>query len=179
VVDVDRTDARVRPMTAADLAIVLQWRNHPDVRRHMYTTHDISAADHRQWFERELADVRSHLLILEIDQVPRGFIKFKETGAGVADWGFYAAPDAPAGTGRSLGRTALAHAFTRLALHKVCGQAFARNERSIRFHEHQGFSREGVLREQHFDGQSYQDVVCFGLLADEWKRANDGAGDGH
>jgi len=34
-----------------------------------------------------------------------------------------------------------------------------------------GFQREGVLRQQHFDGQQYHDVVCFGLLANEWHHA--------
>jgi UDP-4-amino-4,6-dideoxy-N-acetyl-beta-L-altrosamine N-acetyltransferase len=53
-------------------------------------------------------------------------------------------------------------------LHKLCGQALAFNERSIRFHQNLGFRREGVLRQQHFDGEQYHDVVCFGLLASEW-----------
>lgn len=174
----DRTEAVVRPMTTADLALVLQWRNHPEVRRHMYSRHDISIDEHRQWFEREAVDARSHLLLLEIAGNPRGYIRFHEASTGVADWGFYAAPDAPTGTGTALGQAALEHAFSVLGLHKVCGQVLVRNERSVRFHERHGFTREGLLRAQIFDGQNYQDIVCFGLLEDEWRHRNQEVDDG-
>lgn len=33
---------QVRPMVATDLERVLGWRNHPEVRRHMYTQHAIT-----------------------------------------------------------------------------------------------------------------------------------------
>ena len=161
-------------MGSDDLAIVLAWRNHPEVRRHMFHPDEIPLGEHQRWFERESADPRVHLLVLEVDGIARGFAKLRDSGQRVADWGFYVAPDAQRGTGRLLGRETLAHAFIELRLHKVCGQVLARNERSLRFHEHQGFAREGVLRQQHFDGQAYQDVVCFGLLASEWRQFADG-----
>ena len=41
---------------ADDLATVRTWRNHPDVRRHMFSTHAISEAEHQQWYERQQAD---------------------------------------------------------------------------------------------------------------------------
>ncbi|MOA13535.1 hypothetical protein D3C78_1335930 [compost metagenome] len=107
--------------------------------------------------------------MFECGAVPLGFINIHQIApGGVADWGFYAAPDAPKGTGRQLGQAALRYAFTQAGLHKLCGQALAYNERSIKFHLSQGFQQEGILREQHFDGQNYHDVVCFGLLASEW-----------
>jgi UDP-4-amino-4,6-dideoxy-N-acetyl-beta-L-altrosamine N-acetyltransferase len=160
---------RVRPMTARDLPQVLQWRNHPDIRRYMYTRHEITAEEHRRWFERASADDTQCLLVFELDEIPLGFVKFQVLPEGhVADWGFYASPDAPPGTGRKLGQAALAYAFGSLQLHKVCGQALGFNERSIKFHLSLGFQQEGLLREQHFDGKDHQDVVCFGLLARDW-----------
>lgn len=161
---------RVRPMTNEDLERVLAWRNHEEVRRYMYTQHEISLAEHSRWFERASQDSSRHLLVFESDAVPLGFINLHQIAlGGVADWGFYVAPDAPKGTGRQLGQTALQHAFTHLGLHKLCGQALGFNERSIKFHRSLDFRQEGILREQHFDGQSYHDVVCFGLLASEWQ----------
>ena len=163
---------RLRPMHSADLARVLRWRNHPDVRRFMYTSHEISQEEHAQWFARNSQTPGVWLLIYEVDTVPLGFVNISSTRCSqIADWGFYLAADAETGTGRSLGATALEFAFAELKLHKLCGQALGFNERSIRFHERLGFSREGVLREQHFDGECYQDVICFGLLAADWKNA--------
>lgn len=162
-------DALIRPMVQADLALVLRWRNHPEVRRHMLSRHEITSDEHQRWFERSLQDSRRHLLIFELDRQPLGFVNFTElASAGIADWGFYAAPDAPRGSGQRLGQAALAHGFTQLKFHKVCAQVLAQNERSLRFHRALGFQQEGVLRDQHFDGVHYHHLVCFGLLRDEW-----------
>lgn len=162
--------SQIRPMVHADLERVLAWRNHPDVRRYMYTQHEITLDEHQRWFERTLPDPKKHLLIFEVNHLPLGFVNFNETGnGGIADWGFYVAPDAPKGSGRQLGCAALSHAFTQLKLHKVCGQALAYNKRSISFHKTLGFQQEGTLRDQHFDGERYHNVICFGLLSHEWQ----------
>jgi RimJ/RimL family protein N-acetyltransferase len=70
--------------------------------------------------------------------------------------------------GKLLGQTALDHAFNQLRLHKVCGQALASNQKSIRMHLSLGFQAEGILREQYSNGTTRQDIHCFGLLAHEW-----------
>lgn len=163
----------IRPMREGDLEQVLTWRNHPEVRRFMYTQHEISLDEHAHWFARMSQDPERNLLLFEIDTTPVGFINFHQIArGGIADWGFYTAPDAPKGTGRALGQAALKYAFEEIALRKLCAEALAFNECSIRFHLNLGFQLEGVLREQHFDGQQYHDVVCFGLLASEWHQAN-------
>lgn len=169
----DATAGVVRRMTSADLEMVLSWRNHPEVRCHMYTQHEISMDEHQRWFELSSQDPRKHLLIYEVAGVPRGFINFTQTSqGGIAEWGFYVSPGTSKGSGRELGRTALQHAFGELQLHKVCGQALEENERSIGMHIALGFRQEGVLREQHFDGKRYHDIVCFGLLSREWLEVN-------
>lgn len=159
----------LRPLQSADLALVLGWRNHPDVRSNMYSQHKIALEEHQQWYARCSEDPNRHLLIVESASEPFGFVNFTAVAdGGIAEWGFYTAPDAPRGSGRKLGTAALDFAFGQLAFHKVCGQALAYNQRSIRFHESMGFRREGVLREQYYDGKDYHAVVCFGLLAGEW-----------
>ena len=156
-------------MTAQDLAQVLGWRNHPEIRRYMFTRHEISFDEHRCWFERVSQDPTSQLLVFEQGKIEAGFVHFRGVShGGVAEWGFYVAPDAPKGTGRKLGHSALKFGFDEAALHKVCGQALDFNEPSIRFHRMLGFREEGVLREQHFDGESYRSVICYGLLQREW-----------
>ena len=115
-------------MTHEDLEQVLSWRNDADVRRYMYTQHEISLEEHTRWFERATLDSSRHLLVFEIDSVPVGFINIHEIApGGIADWGFYAAPDAPQGTGRRLGEAALKYAFSHAGLHKICIQAISYN----------------------------------------------------
>lgn len=160
----------IRVMTADDLGCVLGWRNHPDIRRYMYTQHEITLEEHRAWFEHASQNSRKHLLVFEVDGIAQGFVNITELAAlGVADWGFYIAPDAVRGTGRQLGKMALEYAFRNLRLHKVCGQALAFNERSIKFHLGLRFQQEGILRDHHHDGKNYHAVICFGLLSNEWQ----------
>jgi len=160
---------RIRPMTHADLESVLSWRNHPDIRRCMFTQHEITLDEHRQWFERASRDETRRLLIVEEQGVAFGYVQFADVAPGaVSDWGFYVAHDASPGAGSKLGATALDFAFETLRLHKVCGQALGFNEASIRFHRKLGFREEGVLREQQRQYDGYADVLCFGLLQREW-----------
>lgn len=171
--DQDKPNSLVRPMAHDDLLRVLAWRNVADVRRYMYTQHEITLAEHERWFEAASKDPGKHLLIFERDNQPLGFVNFTEVArGGIADWGFYAAPDAPKGTGRQLGQAALDYAFTHIKLHKVCGKALAENQRSIQMHQSLGFRQEGILSDQHFDGECYHDVVSFGLLSTEWQSNN-------
>lgn len=164
------TRHRLRPMTEADLEMVLLWRNHSEVRRYMYTTHEISLEEHRNWFSRVSRESTVNLKIYELLGQACGYVNItRGRCAEVAEWGFYLAPDAPRGAGRSLGKHALNFAFNELNLHKVCGQALGFNERSIGFHKRLGFTEEGCLRDQHFDGTAFHDVVCFGLLENEWQ----------
>jgi len=164
------TAHNLRPMTETDLEQVLSWRNHPEVRRYMYTTHEIGMEEHSKWFSSIKLDPAVNLMIYENQGLAKGFLNITRTRCQeVADWGFYLAPGAPKGTGRSLGGEALRYAFEELGLHKLCGQALGFNERSIAFHKALGFSEEGRLRDQHFDGYEFHDVFYFGLLKQEWQ----------
>jgi len=165
----------IRSMIEDDLPMVLAWRNHPEVRRYMFTHHEISLAEHTQWFMRAVQDNARRLLIVQEQGSPIGYVQFSNVEpGGVADWGFYARPEASKGTGSKLGASALDHAFGQLKLHKVCGQAIDTNQASIRFHERLGFKREGVLRDQKRMNEQYQTLICFGLLAHEWQAHTQG-----
>lgn len=161
---------RIRTVCYEDLPMILAWRNHPDIRRFMFTQHEISLTEHRNWFVKASQDSTRHLLIVEEVRTPIGYVQFSNAASGgVANWGFYARPDAPKGSGLKLGATALSHAFSTLHLHKICGQAIGDNQPSIAFHKRLGFSQEGVLRDQQRIGDVYHTLICFGLLAHEWK----------
>lgn len=167
------TNQNLRPMHVDDLERVLAWRNHPDIRRCMYSQHEISCEEHLQWFLRASQDTSMHLLIFEIDAIPMGFVKIHQISTGgIADWGFYVGPDALKGIGMALGKAALSFAFCKANMHKICGQTLSNNKKSIMFHQNLGFKQEGVLRRQHFDGQEHHDIVYFGMLSDEWSRLN-------
>jgi len=160
----------VRPLVEDDLAMVLAWRNHPEVRRFMFTQHEISLQEHRNWFLRVKQDNSRLLLIAHDANEPIGFVQLNAVSrGGIAEWGFYARPDASKGSGRKLGWAALNYAFNHLGLHKICGQAIESNQASIAFHKRMGFTQEGALRDQQRIDGVYHTLICFGLLAREWQ----------
>jgi UDP-4-amino-4,6-dideoxy-N-acetyl-beta-L-altrosamine N-acetyltransferase len=160
----------VRPLSPLDLPLVLQWRNHWDVRRFMFTQHEISPQEHVDWFENAGQHTHRHLLIFEKNGTPMGYVSFRVSASSKnAHWGFYCAPEAPKGTGRLLAQTAIQYAFSQLGIWKICGEVFSYNEPSIRLHQLLGFKKEDPLRELRFSGPTYHDVVCFGLFADDWR----------
>ncbi len=164
--------ASIRLMREDDLGRVLEWRNDPSVREHMLQPHEIGRDEHRCWYEAASRDASRGLLVVEEGSQGIGFVQFTGLGAdAAASWGFYVAPGAPRGSGRKLGRLALAYAFETLGLRKVCGEVIASNAASIGFHKSMGFQQEGLLREQYKVGASYVDVICFGLLRREWLAA--------
>ena len=167
--DFENIEGVLRPMLESDLVRVLMWRNSPAVRQYMLTQDEITLSEHSRWFAHATQDSTRHLLIFELGGIPSGFVSYSGAINDVAsDWGFYAAPDSPLGTGRKLGLAALKYAFETVGLHKVCGQALDFNEPSIRFHLALGFKEEGVLREQSKIAGKHYDLICFGLLKQEW-----------
>lgn len=154
-------DCKIRPVTLLDLPLLLQWRNHPRVRQHMFTQHEIQAEEHVRWYAASSQDASKKLCIVEEVNKPIGYVQFNDVSlGGVSHWGFYTAPDAPKGTGKKLGETALHYAFTTLKLRKVCGQVVQTNQASQAFHEKLGFKLEEIMQEQ--------SLHCYGLLASEW-----------
>src|SRR5690554_7482984 len=99
------TDHTLRRMSESDLEQVLQWRNHLEVRRFMYTTHEIRLEEHRKWFAGASMNPATELLIYQQEGKAQGFVNITRAHcAEVADWGFYLAPDAPRGSGWELGK---------------------------------------------------------------------------
>ena len=95
MVNAPANQGHLRLMTDADLKSVLSLRNHAEIRRYMLTQHEISIAEHTSWFERASQNLGMELLVFELDKTCCGFVQFKQTNYdGVADWGFYVAPDA-------------------------------------------------------------------------------------
>lgn len=161
---------RVRDAREDDLPMLLAWRNHPQVRSFMLSRHEIDLDEHRAWFEKASQDTTRRLLIVNDEDGPIGFVQFADViRGGISDWGFYARPDAPKGTGRTIGGAALDHAFHALGVHKVCGQAVTSNKASIALHRALGFVEEGVLRDQKLIDGAYHSLICFGLMAHEWR----------
>lgn len=64
----------------------------------------------------------------------------------------------------------LRYGFMGLELNRVEATVDYRNNRSIKLLERVGFKREGLLRQRHYYGGSYQDELFYGLLKTEYEK---------
>jgi len=159
----------LRQLQEEDLAIILQWRNDDKIRHFMFNSDVIALADHQAWFQRTVKDESKHLLIFEKNKFSVGFAQLSVLKGGVAEWGFYVDPSSPRGTGQQMALNVLQYSFESLNLHKISARVIDFNQRSLHLHNKFFFTEEGVLRDEHYDGVKYHNVICFGLLKNEWK----------
>lgn len=161
----------LRPLEASDLEHILPWRNAPAVRQAMFSQHEISWDEHHAWFCHMLADDSNRwFLFLNKNNQPTGVVYFMDldTAQNSGFWGFYACPDATPGTGLRMSLDAIDKAFNELRLEKLKAYVLANNLRSLVMHKKVGFTEEGLLPEQFFNGEQRIDVIRLGMLASEW-----------
>lgn len=161
----------LRSIGTNELEMMLAWRNAPNVRANMYTRHEISLQEHLEWWGRVQRRDDQQYFMYEFEGKPTGIVGFTEldTANSISSWAFYAAPDAPKGTGSRMEFLALDYAFTNLHLHKLACEVLAFNAAVIKLHQKFSFKVEGVLREHHLVDSEYVDVYKLGLLSREWE----------
>lgn len=60
------------------------------------------------------------------------------------------------------------YGFTELGLNKITASHFARNPASGRVMQKLGMTQEGLLRQDVRKNDDFEDLVLYGLLAEEW-----------
>jgi UDP-4-amino-4,6-dideoxy-N-acetyl-beta-L-altrosamine N-acetyltransferase len=163
----------LREVEERDLELLLSWRNSERIRANMYTSHLITEAEHRAWFERLTRERHAFAFLFEADHRPLGVVNLNQLDwrNKRCHWGFYLGEtDAPRGSGTRMAYLALLHVFEELKLHKVIGEAFSFNTASIAYHTKLGFSQEGHFVEHVLKDGSYLDILSFALLSQDWPR---------
>ncbi|WED26858.1 UDP-4-amino-4,6-dideoxy-N-acetyl-beta-L-altrosamine N-acetyltransferase [Vibrio sp. DW001] len=82
---------RIRPAVEADKWMVLEWRNHQDVRSVMLTDHLISKDEHSGWWDKTMQMKEREILVFESNDKPVGVVTIYERDikSATAWWGFY------------------------------------------------------------------------------------------
>jgi UDP-4-amino-4,6-dideoxy-N-acetyl-beta-L-altrosamine N-acetyltransferase len=164
---------RLRLMEAADKEMVRNWRNLPEVSRHMYTDHYITPEEHEAWLDSTLRDPsKLHWIICHEDaDVGVAYLYDIDQTNRRCSWGLYVAD--PKMRGRGIGglveNAVLRHVFEDLGLHKICCEVLASNRPALALYEKFGFSREGCFREHIFKDGQFVDVVCLAMTRPDWE----------
>lgn len=158
-----------------EVALMLEWRNSPEVRANMYTRHVITMQEHIGWWERTKESKAHRYFMYELAGKPLGVVGF--VGIDLVNqnssWAFYASPDAPKGTGSKMEYLALEYAFEELDLNKLYCEVLDFNASVVKLHKKFGFSIEGILRSQHKVDSEFVDIYRLGILRKEWADLRD------
>lgn len=165
----------LRPLADADLQMVLKWRNRPAVRANMYTQHEITLAEHTAWWTRTKDRKSDRYFIFESASQPCGLVSFNELNLDTKTsfWAFYAAPDAPKGSGTRMEFLALDYYFQALQMRKLSCEVLAFNKPVLNLHRKFGFQQEGCFTQHALVDGSYIDVHRLALFADRWQKDRD------
>jgi len=142
----DRVGLRLRPATAADAALLLEWRNDAATRQASHNTSAVTPENHACWLKALLRNPSRRLLIAEVNGEAVGSVRADRDPDGTChelSWTV-----APSARGRGLGIS-----MVRLLLAEVSGPVRAEvkpgNPASGRIAEAAGMrfdcEREGVL----------------------------------
>lgn len=166
---------QLRDICDNELNLMRSWRNAPEVRANMYTQHEISDAEHFAWWARTRQREDQKYFMYEREGKPLGIVGFMliDRINSNCSWAFYAAPDAPKGTGSRMEFLALEYIFTTMNLYKLHCEVLAFNAAVIKLHQKFGFQVEGILRQHHFVRNEYIDTYKLGILAHEWAMKRD------
>lgn len=139
---------RLRPATAADADLLLEWRNDPVTRAASFTTGEVHPAKHRAWLAARLTDPLCRLSIAEWDGVPIGQVRVTRIGDRCGEISVALAPEARGqGLAAAVITEACAASAPALALTTVVASIRPENERSRRAFEAAGFRLSTVTSE--------------------------------
>ena len=149
-------------------------RNQPDVRRWMYTDHEISEAEHRDWLRRMINDSCHRMFaVVDLQGCVKGAASINQINVRhqTADWAYYLTQSLRGGWGAAMEMALIDFAFEQLALQKLNCEVLEGNDSVIRLHEKFGFQSEGFRRSQIWRANQRCGVHLLGLTVADWQRA--------
>ena len=162
-------DFGLRSVSEADLQLLFDWRNRPEVRAYMFTTSEIDFSEHCIWFASMLVDPSRLYFILSIRGIECAVLSFTNIVEGDScSWAFYSGPTAPPGASLIIELAGLQYAFETLRLRRLHCEVLSGNQQVINLHKKAGFTQEGCLRLARQTMRGLEDIIIFGMLDYEW-----------
>jgi RimJ/RimL family protein N-acetyltransferase len=151
------------------LAQTRQWTNDPELARLLDRRHRVAEDEHERWFA-SLAS-RHDTVFFAIEDAGRHignvWLANIDPRHRKAEVRIVLAPDA---VNRGCGSRAIdllaRRAFDQMSLHRLYAFVLAFNPRGRRAFEKAGFSLEGTLRDDRFDGERFADAFLLGRIND-------------
>jgi len=155
------------PFGRQHLAQTLQWTNDPELARLLDRKNRVTVDEHERWFTSlsSRADTMFFAIEDEARHVGNVWLADIDSRHRKAEVRIVLAPDA---VNRGCGSRAIelvaARAFGDMNLHRLYAFVLAFNPRGRRAFEKAGFTLEGTLHEDRFDGARFVDAFVLGRI---------------
>ena len=167
----------LRAIEKRDVEVLRNWRNHPEMRKYLFSHMPVSEIQQAGWYERSASDTRNQILMVDdptgqtVGYVQLSRIDYKNRSVEI---GGHLSPEAQGqGYGRDAFHTLMRFAFRQMNMHRVSLEVFDFNDRAIALYKKLGFHEEGRLRDAVFQDGRYYDIVVMSILESEF--SNGGA----
>lgn len=161
----------LRSLVLEDQALLLRWRNQPEVAAQMYTDHTISTSEHERWFELATSDAPDRLYrVVEAGPDPIGLVSLTDIRLGTCTWGGYIGDFDWHGRGAGTAALwlSLDEAFARLQLERVLVEVLTSNSRAAELYERFGFEEQDDFHKVVLKSGRYCDVAGLALSRERW-----------
>lgn len=122
-----------------DKKMVLKWRNHPSIKKWMFTQDEIGLTDHLSFIDSLKKRIDKVYFLVKKGSFPIGVIDFTGIDKKSAEFGIYANPDVK-GVGHLLMRALLDYAFNVLKVGTLKAKVFKENIPAIKLYKECGFT---------------------------------------
>ena len=163
----------LRPITDADTADIVRWRNDPEVWKYFLFREPFTPELHRAWLRDkvETGRVIQYIIVERESGQSVGSVYFRDVDEKneSAEYGIFIgeARARSRGLGTETARLFTAFGLNVLRLHRISLKVLGDNAIARRSYEKAGFRTEGVFRDYVKVNGQYADVVFMALLAEE------------
>ena len=163
----------LRPITDADTADIVRWRNDPEVWKYFLFREPFTPELHRAWLRDkvETGRVIQYIIVEHESGQSVGSVYFRDVDEKneSAEYGIFIgeARARSRGLGTETARLFTAFGLNVLRLHRISLKVLGDNAIARRSYEKAGFRTEGVFRDYVKLNGQYADVVFMALLAEE------------
>jgi len=163
----------LRPITDADTADIVRWRNDPEVWKYFLFREPFTPELHRAWLRDkvETGRVIQYIIVERESGQSVGSVYFRDVDEKneSAEYGIFIgeARARSRGLGTETARLFTAFGLNVLRLHRISLKVLGDNAIARRSYEKAGFRTEGVFRDYVKLNGQYADVVFMALLAEE------------
>ena len=171
--DFDISDVKIvnfLNLSREEREMVLDWRNHENIRKWMYSDNSISLDEHINFIDRLVRDTNNYYWVVKnkdgnyFGTIYLNRTDFKNKHAYI---GIYANPyNEIKNKGYLLIQSIKSLAFEIAGLHTLKLEVIDNNQKAINFYKKSGFAEEGRLKEFVFKDEQWHDVIVMGIIND-------------